>query len=72
MYEDSYIGQPQLHTYIYRAGAMQQAGTLFPTYESSYIKICNSDTRLIGIDGAWREQTVRIAQLKKKKIQKVA
>ena len=25
-----------------------------------------------GIDGAWREQTARIAQLKKKKIQKVA
>ena len=41
--EDSYKGQPQ--PFIV-AGARQQAGALCPIYESSYIKICNSDTRL--------------------------
>ena len=39
MYEDSYIEQPQPQT---AAGSRQQAGALFPIYESSYIKICNS------------------------------
>ena len=28
------------------SGARQQAGALCPLYESSYLKICNSDTRL--------------------------
>ena len=44
MYEDSYIEQPQPQT---AAGSRQQAGALFPIYESSYIKICNSDIGLL-------------------------
>ena len=39
IYEDSYIGQPPQPRIA--------AGALCPIYESSYIKICNSDTLLM-------------------------
>ena len=32
---------------MYWAGARQQAGALCPIYESSYMKICYSDARLL-------------------------
>ena len=35
---------------MYSAGARQQAGVLCPIYEPSYMKICNSDTRLLVIN----------------------
>ena len=44
IYDDSYIGQPQQRI---AAGARQQAGALCPIYESSYIKICNSEIEQI-------------------------
>ena len=43
IYDDSYIGQPQPRIV---AGAWKQAGALCPIYESSYIKICNSEIEL--------------------------
>ena len=44
IYDDSYIGLPQPRI---AAGARQQAGALCPIYESSYIKIFNSENELI-------------------------
>ena len=44
LYDDSYIGLPQPQI---AAGARQKAGALYPIYESSYIKIFNSENELM-------------------------
>ena len=46
MYEDSYIGQPQ-PCIGQESGRQAGAGALCPIYESSYMKICYPDTRLL-------------------------